>query len=98
MIHKIHGTGSTTDEEDLHDGVVETDEAGEQVKVPADKHHQEQDLRLARDSCAASRLPDLHEEEDDGQEVRQVSKQPEDVHPVSETLSIVSIVWQMANF
>ena len=97
MIHKIHGSGGTTDEEDLHDGVVEADEAGEEVEVSADKHHQEQDLRLAGDSCAASRLPDLHEEEDYGQEVRQVSKQSEDVHPGSETLSIVSIAWQMAN-
>ena len=44
MIHEIDSTSSTTDEEDLHDGVVETDEAGEQVEIPADKHHQEQDI------------------------------------------------------
>ena len=97
MVHEIHSSGSAGDEEHLHDGVVEADEAGEKVKIPADKHHQEQDLRLAGDSCAASRLPDLHEEEDDGQEMRQVSKQSEDVHPGSETLSIVSIAWQMVN-
>ena len=74
MIHEIDSTSSTTDEEDLHDGVVETDEAGEQVEIPADEHHQEQDLRLAGDSRTTSRLPDLHQEEDDGQEMGQVSK------------------------
>ena len=34
---------------------------------------------------AAPGLPYLEEEEDDGQQVREVARQPEDVHPHSET-------------
>jgi len=66
-IHEVDGGSRAGDEEDLHAGVVETDEVGHQVQVAGDEHHQEQDLGLAGDSGAAPGLPDLEEEEDDGQ-------------------------------
>ena len=80
-VHEIHGGSRTRDEEDLHDCVVDADEVGDQVQVPGHEHEQEQDLALARDSCTAPRLPNLEEEQDDGQEVGQVSQEAEHVHP-----------------
>ena len=87
LVHEIDGSGGAGDEEHLHDGVVEADEAGEEVKVAADEHHQKEDLGLARDSGTAPSLPDLHEEEDNCQEVRQVSEQTEYIH----------LVWNIIN-
>ena len=85
MIHEINCSSSTANEEDLHDSVVETDEAGEQVQVPGDEHHQEQDLGLAGDAGTAASLPYLHEEQDYGQEVRQVTKQSKYIHLLCNT-------------
>ena len=80
-IHEVHGGGSAGDEEDLHGGVVQTDKVGHKVQVPRHEHHQEQDLRLAGDSSAASCLPDLEEEQYDGEQVGQVPQEPEEIHP-----------------
>ena len=82
MVHEIHGSRGAPDEEELHDGVVETDEAGDEVQVAADEHHQEEDLGLAGDARTAPGLPDLQQQQHDGQQVRQVTEQPEDVHAV----------------
>ena len=92
MVHEIHGSRGAPDEEELHDGVVETDEAGHEVQVAADEHDQEEDLGLAGDARTAPGLPYLEEEEDDGQEVRQVTQQPEDVHPDQSVFLTVSLV------
>ena len=59
MVHEIDGSRGAGDEEHLHDGVVEADEAGEEVQVAADEHDQEEDLGLARYSSTTARLPDL---------------------------------------
>ena len=80
QIHQIDSSGSTAYEEDLHDGVVERDKAGEEVQVPGHEHHQEQDLRLAGHQGAAPCLPDLAGEKEYGEKVRQVSEKPEDIH------------------
>ena len=81
-VHEIDSASGATDEEDLHDGVVEGDEAGEEVQVPRHEHHQEQDLRLAGYSCTAPGLPDLEEQQNYGEKVRQVAKQTKDIHLV----------------
>ena len=81
-VHEIDSASGATDEEDLHDGVVEGDEAGEEVQVPRHEHHQEQDLRLAGYSCTAPSLPDLEEQQNYGEKVRQVAKQTKDIHLV----------------
>jgi len=65
-IHQINCCSCTSDEEDFHGGVVERDEASEQVEVPSHEHHQEQDLGLSRNSGTASCLPDLEQEENYG--------------------------------
>merc|ERR1719350_1475309 len=83
LVHEIDSSCGAGDEEHLHDGVVEADEAGEEVQVAADEHDQEEDLGLTRDASTASGLPDLHKEEDNGQQMRQVSEQPENIHLVS---------------
>ena len=43
-VHKVAGSDGSAEEEDLHGGVVHRDEVGEQVQVPGDEHHGEQDL------------------------------------------------------
>jgi len=80
LIHQIDGSSGTSNEEHLHGGVVQGDEAGEQVEVPGHKHNQEQDLRLARYSCTTSCFPDLEQEQNDCKEMRQISTQTEKIH------------------
>ena len=60
-VHQIDGSGSRADEEELHGGVVEGDEGGEEVEVARTEDGQEEDLRLARNAGAAAGLPDLVE-------------------------------------
>ena len=91
-VHEVDGGGGAGDEEHLHDGVVDADEVGDEIQVAGDEHDQEEDLALAGDSRTAPRLPYLEEEEDDGQEVRQVTQQPEDVHPDQSVFLTVSLV------
>jgi len=50
--HEIDGPVRGSDEEDLHDGVVNRDEVGQQVQVARRENEREQDLRLARDAGA----------------------------------------------
>ena len=80
QIHQIDSSSRAADEEDLHDGVVERDEAGEEVQVPRDEHHQEQDLRFTGYSGTAPGLPDLQQEQDYCQEMGEISEQSEDIH------------------
>jgi len=51
-VHQVDGGGRRGDEEDLHTGIVQRDEVGEQVKVPGHKNDEEKDLRFARDTGA----------------------------------------------
>ena len=60
LVNEIDSSGSAGNEEQLHDGVIEADEADEEVQVAADEHDQEEDLGLARDAGTAPGLPDLH--------------------------------------
>ena len=53
--HEIDGPVRGSDEEDLHDGVVNRDEVGQQVQVARRENEREQDLRLARDACRETR-------------------------------------------
>ncbi len=59
--HEIDGAEGGGKEEDLHDGVVNRDEVGQQIQVPRRKNQREQNLRLAGNSCRneadAMRLP-----------------------------------------
>ena len=87
LVNEIDSSGSAGDEEQLHDGVIEADEADEEVQVAADEHDQEEDLGLARDAGTAPGLPDLHQEKDNRQQVRQVSEQTENIH----------LVWKIVN-
>ena len=72
--------GPTEDEEDLHDGVVDGDEVGEEVQVPGDEHHQGEELGLAGYSCGASPDPDVCHEEVYCRQVGEISQQAEYVH------------------
>ena len=58
-VHQIDGSGSRANKEELHGGVVEGDEGGEEVEVARTEDGQEEDLRLARYAGAAAGLPDL---------------------------------------
>ena len=58
-VHQIDSGGSRADKEELHSGVVEGDEGGEEVEVARTEDGQEEDLRLARNASAAAGLPDL---------------------------------------
>jgi len=51
-VHQVDGCGRRGDEEDLHTGIVQRDEVGEQVKVPGHKNDEEKNLRFARDTGA----------------------------------------------
>ena len=46
-VHQIDSGGSRTDKEELHGGVVEGDERGEEVEVARTEDGQEENLRLA---------------------------------------------------
>jgi len=50
--HEINGSVGGGDEEDLHDGVVDRNEVGQQVQVARREDQRKQDLRLARDAGA----------------------------------------------
>ena len=80
QIHQIDSSRRAANEEDLHDGVVERDKAGEEVQVPGHEHHQEQDLRFPGYSGTTSGLPDLQQEQDYCQEMGEISEQSEDIH------------------
>ena len=82
-IHQIDGPSRAADEEKLHDGVVETDEVGQQVQISGHEHHQEQSLAFTRDSGTGASFPYFEEEEDNSKQVREVSYQAEQIHPVS---------------
>ena len=45
--HEIDGSIRGGDEEDLHDGVVNRNEVGQQIQVARREHERKQDLRLA---------------------------------------------------
>ncbi len=60
-IHQVDGGGGRADEEDLHSGVVDGDEVGKKVQIARHEHHQEEDLRLARDTRTGPGLPDLQD-------------------------------------
>ena len=75
-----NSSSSDGDKEDLHEGVVITDEVGEEVQVPADEHQQIQELRFSRDNRATSVLPNLQREPNNGKQMNQVSEKPETVH------------------
>lgn len=79
-IHQVDGGGRGADKEDLHDGVVDGDEVGDEVQVAGHEHNEEEDLRLARDAGTGPGLPYLEEQEDDGEQVGEITSQPEDVH------------------
>ena len=83
LVDHPDGGGGRAHEEDLHGGVVERDEAGEEVEVAGAEDDQEEDLGLAGDAGAASGLPDLEEEQDDGQQVGEVPGQPKQIHPAA---------------
>jgi len=83
-IHQVDCGSCRSYEEAFHDGVVHADEVGEQIKISGDKHDQEKNLGFAGDSGATSRLPDLEEQDDDGEEMRNISEKPEDVHTEDE--------------
>ena len=76
-VNKINSSSCECNEADLHGGVVEADKVCEEVHVPTEEHHQEEDLRLAGHQGAAPCLPDLAGEKEYGEKVRQVSEEPE---------------------
>ena len=49
-IHQIDGPSGAADEEELHNGVVEADEVGQQVQISRHENNEKQSLALARDS------------------------------------------------
>ena len=79
IVNKVNSSSCDCNEADLHRGVVEADKVceHEEVHVPTEEHHQEQDLRLAGHQGAAPCLPDLAGEKEYGEKVRQVSEEPE---------------------
>jgi len=83
LIHEINCRGCTPNEKDLHGGVVQGDEAGQEIKISRHKHNQEQDLRLARNSSTTPRFPDLEQQQDNCQEVGQITTQAENIHFLS---------------
>ena len=79
-VNKINSYSCECNEADLHGGVVEADKVCEEVHVPTEEHHQEEDLRLAGHQGAAPCLPDLAGEKEYGEKVRRVSEKPENIH------------------
>ena len=48
--HEIDGSKGSGDEKDLHGGVVQRDEVGQQIQISRREDNRKQDLRLAGDS------------------------------------------------
>ena len=80
LVHQIYCCSCTSNEENLHGGVVQGDKAGQEIKISRHKHNQEQDLRLARNSCTTSCFPDLKQEQYYCQKVGQITAQAENIH------------------
>ena len=72
-VHEVHGGSRRTDEEHLHRRIVKGDEVGEEIQIPGHKHAEEQDLGLPRDPGAGSGFPDLDEQDDDRQQVGEIT-------------------------
>lgn len=58
---------------DLHEGIVRTDEDGEEIQVTSNENKEEQHLRFTRNARDWSWLPDLGEQDQHGEEMRQVA-------------------------
>lgn len=74
----------------LHAGVVDGDEGGEEIKVSSGEHQSEEDLALPRNSSARPRLPYLDEQDDDGEEVGEVTRKSKHVHDAAAAAAIKS--------
>jgi len=59
LVYHPYGRGGRSDEEDFHCGVVEGDEAGEEIEITGAKDDEEENLCLPGNSSTAARLPDL---------------------------------------
>jgi len=69
-----------TDVNAFHCWVVQRDEVGEQVQVSGSEDESKEELGFTADSGARPGFPDLHQKQDDGQQVAQVSRQSEHIH------------------
>ena len=56
-IHQIYRSSSATNEENLHNSVVDANEVGNQVEISRYKDYQKQSLAFSRDSSAGSSFP-----------------------------------------
>lgn len=68
--HEIDGSKGSGDEKDLHGGVVQRDEVGQQIQISRREDNRKQDLRLAGDSSARPSLPYFPQEKREGQKMR----------------------------
>ena len=102
-VHQIDRASSASNEEYLHDSVVDADEVRHEVEISRNEDNQKQSLAFARDSSAGASLPYFEEKEDDGKQVRQIPHQSEQIHPVnlSATLTVslnLPFLKQIQNF
>ena len=72
--HQVDCPRCTGNEKYLHRGVVDTDKVGDKIKISGDEHDEEEDLALAGDAGAGAGLPYLEEQDDDREQVRNITK------------------------
>lgn len=78
--HEVDGSDGSSEEEDLHYGIVKGIEASEEIQVPSEESDSEEDLGPARDSFATAGLPYFEQQNDYGHGVGQVGRDTEQIH------------------
>ena len=66
--------------EDLHDGIVDRIEGGEEVEITANKDNEIELLGLHRDANGIPGGHEAHDEEEDGEDVAHVPREAKDIH------------------
>ena len=72
--HQVDCPSCAGNEKHLHRCVVDTDKVGDKVQISGDEHDEEEDLALAGDAGAGAGLPYLEEQDDDREQVRNITK------------------------
>lgn len=79
-VDQVHCSIRTTDIDHLHTRIIEGDVSGEKIQVTCGEHNRKQDLALSRNTCTGPAFPYFQQQDDDSSQMRQIPRQPEDVH------------------
>lgn len=78
--HQVDSSDGSSEEENLHDGVVQGIEASEEIQVSCEEGYGEEDLGPSGNTFTTAGFPYLEQQDDDGHGVSHISRDTEQVH------------------